>query len=258
VSKPDIDALAARLLDAEDRRTEILPLSQDTALSVDEAYAVQDVLLDLKVKRGEAISGGKLGLTSRAKQINMGVDEPLYAFVTDAMVHDPGTPVELSTLIHPRIEPEIVFILKEDLQGPGVTAADVLDATAYICAGLEIIDSRYQAFKFTLQDAVADNASSALFALGTEFVEPRGDLSLLGCLLEVNGKQVATAAGAAVLGDPAQAVAWMANAAGRRGHVLKAGWPVLSGGLTAAVPLTPGDSVTTTIGRLGSVTVRTH
>lgn len=252
----DVRNLAARLIAAEDERTEILPLSRDVELSVEDAYRVQHEVLGIKEARGEPIIGGKLGLTSRAKQIDMGVDNPLYAFVTSAMLHDAATSLDLSTLIHPRVEPEIVFVLKEELAGPGITAGDVLDATASVCAGLEIIDSRYQAFKFTLQDAVSDNASSALFVLGNEFVEPPKDLSLLGCLLEVNGKQVATAAGAAVCGDPAQAVAWMANTAGRRGRSLKPGWLVLSGGLTAAVPLRSGDCVTADFSHLGSVSVR--
>ncbi|MGW0738032.1 2-keto-4-pentenoate hydratase [Streptomyces sp. NPDC002851] len=252
----DVRGLAARLIEAEDERTEILPLSQDVELSVEDAYRVQDEVLRIKEERGEPVIGGKLGLTSRAKQINMGVDNPLYAFVTSAMLHDGATAVDLSTLMHPRVEPEIVFVLKDELAGPGITAGDVLDATASVCAGLEIIDSRYQGFKFTLQDAVSDNASSALFVLGSEFVEPPKDLSLLGCVLEVNGKQVDAAAGAAVCGDPAQAVAWMANAAGRRGASLKPGWLVLSGGLTAAVPLRSGDCVSADFSHLGSVSVR--
>lgn len=252
----DAQALAARLIAAEAERTEILPLSQDVELSVDDAYRVQDEVLRLKEEQGERIIGGKLGLTSRAKQIDMNVDNPLYAFVTSAHLHDAADVVDLSALIHPRVEPEIVFLLKEELAGPGITAGDVLDATASVCAGLEIIDSRYQAFKFTLQDAVSDNASSALFMLGTEFAAPPRDLSLLGCVLEVNGKQVATAAGAAVCGDPARAVAWMANAAGRRGRSLKPGWLVLSGGLTAAVPLRSGDCVSADFAGLGSVSVR--
>jgi 2-oxo-3-hexenedioate decarboxylase len=252
----DIEDLAARLIAAEDARTDILPLSQDAELSVEDAYRVQSEVLRTKEGRGERIIGGKLGLTSRAKQIDMNVDNPLYAFVTSGMLHDATTPVDLSGLIHPRVEPEIVFVLKEELAGPGITAGDVLDATSSVCAGLEIIDSRYQAFKFTLQDAVADNASSALFVLGNEFVDPPKDLSLLGCVLEVDGKQVATAAGAAVCGDPAQAVAWMANAAGRRGGSLKPGWLVLSGGLTAAVPLRSGDCISADFARLGSVSVR--
>jgi len=252
----DIAGLAARLVTAERERREVPPLSQEAALSVDDAYRIQREVLRAKEDAGERIIGGKLGLTSRAKQLDMGVDNPLYGFVTSGMLHDPMTPVDLSTLIHPRIEPEIVFVLREELSGPGVTAGDVLDATASVCAGLEIIDSRYQAFRFTLQDAVSDNASSALFVLGNEFVEPPRDLGLLGCLLEVDGRQVATAAGAAVCGDPAQAVAWMANAAGRRGESLKPGWLVLSGGLTAAVPLTSGSFVGADFGLLGSVGVR--
>ncbi|MEU3982825.1 fumarylacetoacetate hydrolase family protein [Streptomyces sp. NPDC026672] len=252
----DVGALATRLAAAEHERRDIVPLSRDVELSVDDAYRVQSEVLRTKEKQGDRLIGGKLGLTSRAKQIDMGVDNPLYGFVTSAMLHDANVPVDLSTLIHPRVEPEIVFVLKEELAGPGITAGDVLDATSSVCAGLEIIDSRYQAFKFTLQDAVADNASSALFVLGNEFVEPPGDLSLLGCVLEVNGRQVATAAGAAVCGDPAQAVAWMANAAGRRGDSLKPGWLVLSGGLTAAVPLRPGDCVGADFSRLGGVSVR--
>ncbi|MFE0820661.1 2-keto-4-pentenoate hydratase [Streptomyces sp. NPDC058847] len=252
----DVSELAARLTAAEGARTDILPLSRDVELGVEDAYRVQSRVLRIKEERGERIIGGKLGLTSKAKQVDMGVDNPLYGFVTSGMLHDATTPVDLSTLIHPRVEPEIVFVLKEELSGPGITAGDVLDATASVCAGLEIIDSRYQAFKFTLQDAVADNASSALFVLGNEFIEPPRDLSLLGCVLEVNGKQVATAAGAAVCGDPAQAVAWMANAASRRGDSLKPGWLVLSGGLTAAVPLRSGDCVSADFTHLGSVSVR--
>jgi 2-oxo-3-hexenedioate decarboxylase len=252
----DARAIAARLVAAEDERAEIPPLSQGIELSIEDAYRVQNEVLLHKEGQGDPVIGGKLGLTSRAKQIDMGVDTPLYAFVTSSMLHDAATAVDLSTLIHPRVEPEIVFVLKEELSGPGITAGDVLDATASVCAGLEILDSRYQAFKFTLPDVVGDNASSALFVLGSEFVEPPGSLSLLGCVLEVNGRQVATAAGAAACGDPAQAVAWMANAAGRRGRSLKPGWLVLSGGLTATVPLRSGDCVTANFDRLGSVSVR--
>lgn len=226
-------------------------------LSLDQAYAIQDAVLERKTAEGEHILGAKLGLTSAAKQAQMGVDEPVFAWLTDAMALGGDRPVRLDELIQPRVEPEIVFLIGEDLPGPGVTAHDVLAATAAVCCGLEIIDSRYEAFRFTLPDVVADNASAARFVLGTTRVQPDAvDLGLVGVLLEVGPDIVETAAGAACLGHPAYAVATLANWLGRRGEKLRAGWIVLSGGLTNAVSLTADAPVTATFGHLGSVSVR--
>lgn len=246
--------LAARLDEAASTRKTIAPLTKDNDLTEDSAYEIQQGLIDARVSRGARVLGGKLGLTSRAKQIAMGVDEPLYGFVTSDMLAA-GAELDLDCFIHPRVEPEIAFVLAEPVSGPDATAADVLRATAYVCAALDVIDSRYDGFSFTHLDAVADNASSAGFALSTDLVRPGRDLSAVGCSLEVNGEVVDSAAGAAVMGHPATSVAFMANALARRGQRLEAGWVILSGGLTAPVPLEPGRTVTANVAGIGSVTL---
>lgn len=251
----DVRTWAGRLDDAATRCTPVAPLTGVGLADTATAYRVQSALVDLRLGRGERLVGGKLGLTSRAKQLAMGVDTPLYGLVTSGMVRRSGTRLSLKEMIHPRVEPEIAFVLGEPLEGPGVTVADVLAATRYVCPALDVIDSRYEGFRFTHLDAVADNASSAAFALGDDLVAPTGDLALAGCVLEVDGRVVESAAGAAVMGHPAAAVAFMADRLVEVGRRLEAGWVVLSGGLTAPVPLTPGSTVTATLSGLGSVTL---
>lgn len=245
----------ATLLDnaARDRLT-IAPWSATNDLSATEAYEIQQQLVDLRIARGARLVGGKLGLTSKAKQQAMGVHHPLYGFITSDMLAD-GASFDLSRFIHPRVEPEVAFVLAHSVEGPDVTAADVLAATAYVCVALDVIDSRYDGFSFKHVDAVADNASSAAFALGDDLVRPDMDLSLIGCVLEVDGAVVDSAAGAAVMDHPANAVAHMANALSEVDKRLEAGWVVLSGGLTAPVPLEPGRTVTATLAGIGSVTL---
>ncbi len=248
---------AEYLLGAEAAAEAVAPITDtEPGLTVEDAYLIQDEIISQKLAGGERIVGAKLGLTSRAKQESMGVHEPLYAWLTDRMLVPLEAPLGLGPLIHPRAEPEIVFVLERDLAGPGVSAQVVLDATAAVCCGLEIIDSRYADFRFTLADVIADNASSARFILGSRRVAPDFDLALEGCLLEVDQEIVATAAGAAVLGHPAEAVAHLANALGVQGRGLEAGWVVLSGGLTEAQPLAPGRHVNAQFARLGRVGVR--
>ena len=227
------------------------------SLTLADGYAIQGELAARRVARGERIVGAKLGLTSRAKQAQMQVDEPVYGQLFSRGPHPANEPFVVGSLIHPRVEPEIVFVVGERLAGPGVTAGDVIAATRYVCAGLEIIDSRYRDFSFTAADVVADNTSEARIVMGPVMVAPAGlDLALVGLLLEVDGEQVATASGAATVGHPAEAVAMLANWLGGRGRAIEAGWCVFSGGLTAAVPLSAGTHVTATFGHLGSVTVR--
>lgn len=247
------DVWVDRLLAAEAARAPMTPLTAtDPDLDLGRAYRIQDALVARRVAAGERVVGAKLGLTSRAKQEAMGVHEPLYAWLTDAMLL-PDDHLALDPLIHPRAEPEIAFVLGTDLTGPGVTPDAVLAATATVCAALEVIDSRYADFRFTLPDVVADNASAARVRLGATRVGPPWDLAREECALEVDGTVVATATGAAVLGDPAEAVALLANDLARRGRRLEAGWVVLSGALTAAVPLRPGQTVRATFARLGTV-----
>jgi 2-oxo-3-hexenedioate decarboxylase len=245
---------AAELLGTVSERA---PLSEEWPdLDVDTAYAIQDEALRQRRARGETLVGLKLGLTSRAKQQRMGIDAPLLAWLTDAMVLPAGVPVPQDALIHPRAEPELVFVLGRRLAGPGVTAATALAAVDHVYGGVEIIDSRYTGYRFTLPDAVADNGSAAYFTLGPVGLPPAAlDLSLEAALLEVDGQIVDTATGAAVQGHPAEALALAANTLAARGLALEPGWLVLTGGMTDAVPLRPGSRVAAHFSHLGSVTL---
>ncbi|OXM71050.1 4-oxalocrotonate decarboxylase [Amycolatopsis sp. KNN50.9b] len=240
---------------AEDAGTARGPLTEEwPGLDVRTAYAVQDEALRLRLARGEKLIGLKLGLTSKAKQERMGVDRPVMAWLTDAMVLPAADP--LPKLIHPRAEPEIVFVLGSRLAGPGVTAATAMEAVDRVYGGIEVIDSRYEDFRFAAADTIADNASSSVFRAGPVGVAPAGlDLSLEGCLLEVDGAIVDSATGAAVLGHPGEALALAANSLAERGLALEAGWVVLTGGLTDAVPISPGSRIAAHFTSLGSVTL---
>ncbi|HVV14592.1 2-keto-4-pentenoate hydratase [Amycolatopsis sp.] len=253
----DIDTAADVLLAAEARRRDRGPLTGEwPELDLETAYRVQKRLIEKKVEAGEHVVGVKLGLTSRAKQERMGIDSPLTAVLTDGYVLAAGEPIPLSKLIHPRVEPEIVFVMGKRLAGPGITAATALAAVQSVHAGLEIIDSRYLDFKFTLPDVVADNASSARFVVGGKALSPENlDLALEACALSVNGIVVDTATGAAVQGHPAEALARAANALAARGEAIEAGQIVLTGGLTDAVFAHAGDQISAEFTHLGSVFV---
>jgi 2-keto-4-pentenoate hydratase len=246
----DITALAARLAKAAADRTATPPLSGELpALDAAAGYAIQAVAQEA----AGPLAGWKLGVTSRAKQAQVGLDEPVRGFLASANALDLGAPLRTGELIQPRAEPEIVFLIGRDLSGPAVTAADVLAATAGVATGIEILDSRFVDYRFTMPDVIADNASAGRYVVGTP-VSPDGiDLRLVGVVLEHNGDVTATAAGAASLGHPAAAVAWLARSLAAAGEGLRAGQIVLSGGLTAAVPIRSGDVVVATIDRLGAV-----
>ncbi|WP_328393445.1 2-keto-4-pentenoate hydratase [Nocardia sp. NBC_00416] len=253
----NVETAAEVLLRAEQTRTDRHPVTEDwPGLDVETAYRVQDALIARKVAAGEKIVGVKLGLTSEAKQQRMGINSPLTAWLTDAMVLEPGTPIPTDQLIHPRVEPEIVFVLGERLAGPGVTAATALAAVESVYAGIEVIDSRFTDFRFALPDVVADNASSARFVIGDIERKPEDlDLALEECVLHMDGAVVDSATGAAVQGHPAQALALAANALAERGLTLEAGWIVLTGGMTDAVFVQPGKPIVAEFTHLGSVTV---
>ena len=255
----NVQEAASTLLDAEASAADRTPLTDEWAdLDLATAYEIQDETLRRRIERGERLVGVKLGLTSVAKQRTMGIDRPLVAWLTDAMSLGPGEPVGPG-LIHPRAEPEIVFVLGERLVGPGVTPAAALAAVASVHAGIEVIDSRFADFRFTLPDVVADNASSARFVLGPIALGPRSlDLSLEAVVLSVDGEVVDTATGAAVQGHPAQALAFAANTLAERGRALEAGWTVLTGGMTDAVPTPPGTTVVAELTHLGRVVLRTE
>lgn len=249
--------VADTLLTAERSRVARTSIRHEWAgLTLDVAYAAQDIALAGRRSRGEVVTGVKLGLTSRAKQQQMGVDEPSVAWLTDAMALPAGLPIPRERLIHPRAEPEIAFVLGRPLQGPGVTAAQALSAVDKVVGAIEIIDSRYSGFHFTLADAVADNNSSGVYLTGPVMKDVSDvDLSLEACLLEVDGDVVDSATGSAVLGHPAEALAFAANTFSARGVTLQPGWVVLTGGMTDAVAVEPGSRVAAHFTSLGSITV---
>ncbi|NBM16127.1 2-keto-4-pentenoate hydratase [Streptomyces sp. GC420] len=251
----DVDRAAQVLLGCEDGRRDRSPITDEwPELDLSTAYRVQDETLRRRLDRGERLIGVKLGLTSRAKQKRMGVDSPLTARLTDAMVLPAGEPVPQDRLIHPRVEPEIVFVMKDRLAGPGVTAAQALAAVGTVFGGAEVIDSRYRDFRFTLPDVVADNASSGVYVTGPVGLDPRSlDLAMEAVLVEVDGRIVDSATGAAVQGHPAEALALAANDLGRRGLAIEPGWVVLTGGMTDAVFAPPGASIACHFTHLGSV-----
>ncbi|UBH07175.1 4-oxalocrotonate decarboxylase [Leucobacter sp. Psy1] len=252
-----IDSAADVLLTAERERQDRGPLSDEWAdLDLDTGYQVQDALIAKKVEAGESVIGVKLGLTSRAKQERMGISSPLTAVLTDGYILPADVPIPMSELIHPRIEPEIVFVMQERLSGPGVTSATAMSAVGTVHAGFEVIDSRYTDFKFTLPDVVADNASSARFVVSGRGVSPAElDLVLESVVLSVDGTVVDTATGAAVMGHPGEALALAANELGRRGKAIEAGDIVLTGGLTDAVFVHPGSQISAEFSSLGSLFV---
>ncbi|MGL5910562.1 MAG: 2-keto-4-pentenoate hydratase [Phycicoccus sp.] len=247
----DPTALPRRLADAIASRTAIAP-EADT-LDVADAYELQDELIGLLGRRPVA---AKLGLTSEAKQRQMNVGEPAYGWLLEGSQVEVGTALACGELIQPRCEPEIALLVGRDLEGPDVTADDVLVATEAVMPAIDVLDSRYAGYEFTLPAVVADNISSARYALGRPTPAVGLDLRLLGCVFEVDGRLVGTAAGAAVLDHPAAAVAWFVRSLARRGRRLEAGTVVLSGALTAAVPVRPGSVVRATFDRLGSVELR--
>lgn len=223
----------------------------------DDAYAIQDRILARKLGRGARVIGYKAGLTSHAKMRQMGVTDPVFGFLVDEYSVSEGSEVPVAALIHPKVEPEIAFVTRSELRGPGCHVGSVLAACELVLPGIEVIDSRYRDFRFDLKSVVADNTSAARFVVGGRGASVRElDLRTLGVVLEKNGRPVALGAGAAVLGHPAAAVAMLVNHLGRRGQSLPAGSLVLSGGITEAVAVQAGDHVTLRVQHLGSVSLR--
>ena len=252
-----VDALADRLHRAERERRAIGRLTDERPdLSIEDAYRIQTALLARKLADGERIIGGKLGFTSRAMREALGVSQPNYGWLTDTMVLLDGD-VPVGELIHPKVEPEIAFLLGRDLAGSAVGVAHVLAATEAVFACLEVVDSRYEGFRFLAADNIADDSSAARLVLGTRAIPPGDlDLRLLGVVLEVDGEVRATAAGAAAEGHPAAAVAWLVRRLAAESRGLEAGQLVISGGLTRPFDLQAGTTMTVTIDRLGDATLR--
>lgn len=258
LDKTIIASLAERLETCEIQARDTLKITDDhPTMDWDDAYAIQDELLRRKTSRGARVVGLKAGLTSHAKMKQMGVDTPVFGFLVDSFSLPEGAQVQTTALIHPKVEPEICFVLKRALKGPGCHIGSVLAATDFVLPGIEVIDSRYRDFKFDLKSVVADNTSASRFVVGGLAMPPSElDLRTLGVVLEKNGEIVSIGAGAAVLGHPAAAVAMLANHLAQRGHEIPAGSLILSGGVTEAVSVKAGDHVSLRIQHLGSVSLR--
>lgn len=249
---------AAKILaEAEALCRPVVPLSETfPGIDVADAYAIQLLQIEDKLARGEVIRGHKVGLSSRAMQQLIGVNEPDYGHLLASMFVHEGQSIKASELCAPLAEMEIAFVLGKRLTGPHVTVADVLAATAYVCPALEIVDSRVRDWKIKISDTIADNASSARVVLGGRKVPLDGlDLRTLGAVLRKNGEIVETGAGAAVLGNPATSVAWLANKVFEFGVVLEEGHVILPGALTRAVRVSGGDVVRADFDVLGHVSV---
>ncbi len=250
--------LGDELFDALRTRRVIDPLTDaHPDLTIEDAYAIQQRLIARRMQDGETVVGKKIGVTSAAVMNMLKVYQPDFGWLLSGMVYGEGAAVPLDTLIQPKAEGEIAFVLKKDLMGPGVTNAAVLAATDFVMPCFEIVDSRIRDWKIKIQDTVADNASCGVFVLGDRAVSPRKvDLYTCGMVLEKDGEVIGTGAGAAALGSPVNAVAWLANTLGRLGIPLKAGEVILSGALAAMSPCAKGDAFRVSIGGLGSASVR--
>jgi 2-keto-4-pentenoate hydratase len=250
--------LAEQLREAERTRRPMPALTAThPALSVQDAYRIQQLGVAARTDAGGLVRGRKVGLTSLAMQRQLGVDEPDFGALLGDMLVEEGDPISAGELIQPRIEAEIAFVMEHELRGPGVTSTDALRAVAGALPALEIIDSRIADWDIKLVDTVADNASSARVVCAGRLTPLRElDLRLIGVALSLNGAVAATGAGAAVLGNPIRCVAWLANKLGEFGVALREGDVVLAGALHASLPVTAGDSVQAQFAQLGDVAAR--
>lgn len=254
MSEINYKSLAIHLNQSEYEKREVTSIQAEyPEMTVTDAYKIQEELVGLKHQEGHRIIGPKMGLTSKAKMKQMNVEDPIYGYVFDYMIV-PDNTLLLNELIHPKVEAEIAFILGKDIEGPDVTIEQVIEATEYVAPALEIIDSRYKDFKFTLPDVIADNASSSKVFLGSTLKRPQElELDLVGVTLSINGEIKELGASAAVLGHPAESLVLLARMLSRKGLKLKAGQVILTGGITGAVMLSDGDVVQAKWDGLGSI-----
>ena len=254
-----ISMLGRELFDALQARESISPLvSRYPEISIDEAYRVSLAFLAHRENGGQRVIGKKIGVTSKAVQDMLNVHQPDFGFLTDRMQvsNDSAVSLESHRLIQPRAEGEIAFILGEDLNGPGITADDVLAATDSVVPCFEIVDSRIRDWKIAIQDTVADNASCGVFALGDTDTDPRSlNLASVELTMTRNGEAAGRGLGSAVQGHPCEAVAWLANTLGELGIPFRKGETILSGALAPLVPVTAGDRIGMSITGLGSASL---
>lgn len=254
--------LASVLERAALTRTAVGKLTDLFPIDVPAAYRVQRENIRRRVSRGEHITGVKMGFTSQAKMTQMGVDDVIWGILTDAMAAG-GDAYDISGLIHPKVEPELVFRLGRRVSGTGgadgaVGAAEAESAVDAVAVGFEVLDSRFEGYEFTLPDVIADNASAAGFGTGPwHELASVPDISDLPVTLLVNGEPLREGSTRAILGDPWESLRSAARLATQAGITLEPGWVVLAGAITEAVPLTPGAHVAVTAAPLGTAELRT-
>ncbi len=257
IDSTTVDTLARTLFRAVKDACAVVKITDaHPEITWDDAYAIQDRLRLLHEEDGRHLVGLKMGLTSRAKMEQMGVEDPICGFLMDDAVVGDGETVDTGNLIHPKVEAEVAFVTKAPLRGPGCHVGDVLRATDFVIPALEVIDSRYENFRFDLPSVIADNTSAARFVTGGRPVSAHDvDLKTIGVVVSRNGEVTETGAGAAVLGDPALSVATLANMLGKRGQEIPAGTLILTGGITRAILVEPGDTITAQYQHLGQLSV---
>ncbi|HEY8361211.1 MAG TPA: 2-oxo-hepta-3-ene-1,7-dioic acid hydratase [Ramlibacter sp.] len=261
----DIHAALARELHASERtQAQVSQFSlRYPGMTIEDSYAIQRAWMELKRAEGRTVIGHKIGLTSRAMQLASQITEPDYGTLLDDMLVHDGVELEAARFIVPRLEVEFAFILSKPLRGPRVTVFDVLNATDYVVPALELIDARIEQFDRETKvprkvlDTIADNAANAAIILGNRPIKPDAvDLRWAGALLLKNGIVEESGLGAAVMGHPANGVAWLANKLAPHGEGLEAGEIVLGGSFTRPVPCAAGDVFHADYGMLGSIAVR--
>ena len=253
-----IDRYGDELHVAAVTRMPVEPLtSREPDLTIYDAYRIQMRMVQRRLDDGETVVGKKIGVTSQVVMDMLNVNQPDFGHLLSGMVFHESDPIRVDLLIAPRAEAEVAFVLKRELQGPGITAQDVLEATDYIVPCFEIVDSRIRDWKIKIQDTVADNASCGVLVLGRTRSDPRKlDLSAATMRLRKNGELISTATGASVQGSPLNAVAWLANTLGRFGIALKAGELILSGSQSPLVPVKAGDAFECAVEGLGGASMR--
>ncbi|MBY5990892.1 fumarylacetoacetate hydrolase family protein [Ferrimonas balearica] len=244
-----LDQYAAVLDDAAKDAQSVTQLTEQAPISLADAYDIQKRSIACRYHRGERRTGFKLGFTSKAKQEQMGVSDLIWGRLTDAMIIDDGGAIDLAHYVHPRVEPEIAFVIGKPLSGE-ITAEQALDAIEAVMPALEVIDSRYRNFKFSHIDVVADNCSSTGYVLGPRREKTR-DLSDLKMVMTVDGVPVAEGSSSAILDHPLNSVIEAARCLAEYGETLQPGDILLAGAATAAVALAPGQSVAVEVAGLG-------
>jgi len=259
VDKVQIENLGNALHEALLNRETVEPLTERFPdIEIPDAYQISLHMLNRRVDAGERVVGKKIGVTSKAVMDMLNVHQPDFGYLTDRMMYSTGAEVPVSVeMIQPRAEGEIAFVLKDDLTGPRVTAADVIAATDFVLPCFEIVDSRIKDWKIKIEDTIADNASCGAVVLGDNATKLTDvDLETCGLVMELNGEIISTGAGAAALGSPINSVIWLANTLGELGVRLEKGEVILSGSLVPLQAVTAGDNMYMRIGGIGECSVR--